>query len=734
MAYKNIGSIKVHHTLVEVVEKEIIPGTGIAPQSFWGSLEKILNEFAPENEGLLRKRDSIQAQIDNWYLQHSKNSKYDAAAYAAFLGEIGYIVPEGPDFKVETKNVDPEIACTPGPQLVVPVDNARYALNAANARWGSLLDAFYGTDAGPPETAGLEKGKSYNPKRGQKVFEYAHEFLDAHFGLAGGAKYGDVQEFRLNGSKKSLECVLKNNRVVNLAQPSQFVGFVVTPSGLGNILMKHHGLHVEIQIDAKSQVGSTHPAGVKDIMLESAITAIADCEDSVAAVDAADKSVVYRNWNGLMKGTLAEKFTKGGKEMVRKLNPDKRFTSVATGAPLVIPGRVVLLVRNVGIHMYTDAVKFVATDREVPEGLVDAMVTTLAALHDLKGTAKQEKNSRTGSMYMVKPKQHGPEEVAYTVRMLGRVEQELGLARNTIKVGIMDEERRTTVNLKECIRAAKERCIFINTGFLDRTGDEIHTCFRAGPVLPKADIKKAKWRTAYEDWNVDIGIETGLVGVAQIGKGMWAAPDNMKEMLEKKVSEPRAGATTAWVPSPTAATLHVFHYHQVDVLAVQRKLEAGGRRALLSDIITPPMLDRQLSADEIQHELEDNLQGLLGYIVRWIELGVGCSKVPDINDVGLMEDRATLRISSQHIGNWLHWGIISEKQLIDTAHKMARIVDKQNASQGGYDPMSPKFSNNGFQCALEMIFNALDCPNGLTEHTLTKYRRAEKGRLATSKM
>jgi len=728
--YSKVGGLLVHDALKKVVETEIAPGTGISSGAFWTSLEKILTEFSPENESLLRKRDAIQAQIDSWCLAH-QGSKFDSGAYTAFLGSIGYLVPEGPAFKVETQNVDIEIASTPGPQLVVPVDKARFALNAANARWGSLLDAYYGTDAGPPETDGATKKGPYNPIRGAKVFEYAHAFLDEHFALSN-AKYNDVKEFRLAG--KSLEAVLKNNKVAGLAKSEQFVGYSSGGKGLSSVLLKNNGLHCEIQIDATSQSGSTHAAGVKDIVLESAITAIADFEDSVAAVDAEDKAVVYSNWCGLMKSTLEEKFSKDGKVVVRRLNPDKKFTSPKTSAEFTLPGRVVLLVRNVGIHMYTDAVKFADTNRDVPEGLVDAMISTLGSLHDLKNPTKEYHNSRTGSMYVVKPKQHGPEEVAYTVRMFGRVEEELGLARNTIKVGIMDEERRTTVNLKECIRAAKERCIFINTGFLDRTGDEIHTSFRLGPVLPKGDIKKAAWRVAYEDWNVDIGIETGLVGTAQIGKGMWAAPASMADMLRIKGEHPESGATTAWVPSPVAATLHALHYHQTDVLAIQKKMSQGGRRALLSDILTPPLLDRKLSATEINHELEDNIQGILGYIVRWIELGIGCSTVPDINNVGLMEDRATLRISSQLVANWLYWGVVSKEQVHEVFQKMAVVVDKQNAGGAGYESMSPSFSNFGYKCALDMVFGGMEACNGLTEWTLTNYRRMEKTKRSSSKL
>jgi len=729
-SYEQVGGLLVHAALKRAVDADIAPGSGIAPAAFWGTVEKVLKEFAGENEALLRKRDALQAQVDAWYLDN-QNKPYDAAAYAAFLGKIGYLVPEGPDFTVNVTNVDPEISCTPGPQLVVPVDNARYALNAANARWGSLLDAFYGTNAGPAEENGLEKGKSYNPKRGAKVFELAHQVLDANFPLSGGAKYNDVAKFQL-GANKSLEVVLKDGSKQGLAKSEQFTGYNGDASALTEVLLKHNNMHMIIVINPNGQAGSTHAAGVNDIIIESAVTAISDCEDSVAAVDAEDKARVYKNWAGLMKGDLQEKFSKGGKELVRKLNPDRTFVCPKSGGKHTLPGRVVLLVRNVGMHLMTDAVRFADSGRDVPEGLVDACVTVLAALHDLRKPAGAQRNSRAGSMYVVKPKQHGPEEVAFTERVFARIEQCFGLARNTVKLGIMDEERRTTVNLKECIRVARERCIFINTGFLDRTGDEIHTCFRAGPVEPKADIKKATWRVAYEAWNVDIGIETGLVGTAQIGKGMWAQPNNMKGMLETKIAELKAGATTAWVPSPTAATLHALHYHMVDVLDIQAKIGAMGRRAKLEDILTPPLAHKPLTQPQIEHELRDSLQGIIGYIARWIQLGVGCSSVPDINGIELMEDRATLRISSQLIGNWLHHGLVTREKVIETAKEMAAIVDKQNAGQPGYEPMGPKYDDNGFKCALHMIFNALDCPNGLTEHSLTMFRRAEKARRASS--
>ncbi|GBG31427.1 Malate synthase, glyoxysomal [Hondaea fermentalgiana] len=729
--YVRIGGLNVHRALRKVIEEDIAPGTGITANKAFEAIEALLKEFAPQNEALLRKRDAIQAQIDTFCL--ANKDKWDPSEYAAFLASIGYLVPEGPEFKVDTDRVDAEISVTPGPQLVVPVDNARYALNAANARWGSLLDAFYGTDAGPPETDGAEKGKGYNPARGAKVFELTHAFLDEHFPLASGAKYGDVKEFRLNGS--ALEVALKSNKTAALSSPEKFVGYNKGGAGLTSVVLRNNNLHVIIEIDANSEIGKGHAAGVSNVILESALTAICDMEDSVAAVDAEDKAHVYANWCGLMRGDLQEKFSKGGKTMVRKMNPDKTFTA-PDGSKLVLPGRTVLLVRNVGLHLTNDFVTFAETNQPVPENIVDCFVAVLAGMHDLKKPDSAAKNSRAGSINIVRPKLHGPEEVAMVNRMFDRVEQLLGLAPNTVKIGVMDEERRTSANLKECIREVKSRCIFINTGFLDRTGDEIHTSFRLGPMLPKGDIKAAAWRLSYEDRNVDIGIATGLVGRAQIGKGMWAKPDMMKEMLEKKITEPKQGATTAWVPSPTAGTLHAIHYHMVDVLAVQKEIEAGGPRGTMSDLLTPPLVPagKTLSKEVITHEMKDMVQVILGYVSRWIFLGVGCSKVPDINDVGLMEDRATLRISSQLLGNWLHFGLITEEELISTAKEMAKIVDRQNQGQAGYVSMAPDFSDNGFRCAIEMILNARDCPNGLTEGTLAKFRRAEKARLSGSKL
>jgi malate synthase len=720
--YVTHGGIRIAKPLHDLVRDEIAPGTGQAPDAVWSLLDSLVQTLGPRNRALLAKRDSLQAQLDAW-IGARRGTPLEPRAAAAFLREIGYLVPAGPDFRVATTNVDPEIATLAGPQLVVPVDNPRYALNAANARWGSLYDALYGTNV-IPEEPGAEKGTGYNPARGRRVIARANELLDESVPLATG-KWDHVTGF---GVGRTLDVMLAGGQKTALADPRQFVGFRRTGNAVANVLLQKNGLHIDVVIDASHPIGKQHPAGVKDVLLESALTTIMDCEDSVAAVDAADKTVVYRNWCGIMRGTLQASFAKGSTTVQRSLNPDREYVA-PDGAPLVLPGRSLLLVRHVGSHMLTDAVTDAAGE-PIPETFLDCVITTLAALHDLRSRSSV-RNSRAGSMYIVKPKQHGPAEVALSVELFGVVEKAFGLPANTLKIGIMDEERRTTVNLKECIRASRERVIFINTGFLDRTGDELHTHMEAGPMMPKPEIKGARWLAAYEDWNVRVGLEVGLPGHGQIGKGMWAIPDDMRAMLDAKIGHPKAGATCAWVPSPTAATLHAIHYHRIDVTARQKEIakQPTSMEALLDGILTPPLLTRTLSPQEIQRELDNNAQGILGYVVRWVEHGIGCSKVPDINDVGLMEDRATLRISSQHIANWLRHGVVDRAQVVATLEKMAAVVDRQNANDSAYRNMAPDFAGSvAFQAALDLVFNGRKEPNGYTEHTLTRRRREFKGK------